>query len=92
MGTGALFKKIIENMIFRVVAILITLLVTELIANIALIIQAIAAGDKDKIPPIDLMVINATSPITWPLATGFLLTSAGINESLQLGGDPQFIK
>ncbi len=92
MGTGALFKKIIENMVFRVAAILITLLVTELIANISAIIQAIAAGDKDKIPPIDLMIINATSPITWPNSTGFLLTSAAINESLQLGGDPQFIK
>jgi len=91
LGTGAVFKKVIENIVLRVVAIIITLLVTELIANIGAIITAIATGDEDKLPPVDLMVINATSPVTWPGATGFLLTSAGLNESFQLGGNPQFV-
>ena len=91
LGTGAVFKKVIENIVLRVVAIIITLLVTELIANIGAIITAIATGDKDKLPPVDLMVNNATNPVTWPGATGFLLTSAGLNQSFQLGGNPQFV-
>jgi Clostridium P-47 protein len=90
MGTGAVFKKVIENIVLRVVAIIITLLVTELIANIGAIITAIATGDKDKIPPVNLMVVNATSPVTWPGSSDFLLTSAALNQSFQLGGDPKF--
>ncbi|MGE0143692.1 MAG: TULIP family P47-like protein [Planctomycetota bacterium] len=90
LGVGAWAKKAIEKVVLRVVAIVITLLVGELIANIAAIIQAVAEGDKDKIPPVTLMVASATDPITWPDSGDFLITSAGLNESLQFGGDPRF--
>ena len=73
------------------IAILIVLLVTEAIANIALILQAIATGDEDKMPSITLMTINATDPITWTDSGDFEVKSAALNKSFQLGGDPHFI-
>lgn len=90
LGAGAWAKQAIERLVIRAVAIIVTLLVGELIANMAAIITAVAEGDKDKIPPIDLMVANATDPITWPDSGDFLITSAGLNESLQFGGNPNF--
>ncbi len=47
------------------------------------IIEAVGANDA---PPIDLLVTNATQAITWANGTGFELTSAELNNSLQLGG------
>lgn len=90
LGAGAWAKQAIERVVLRVVAVVVTLLVGELIANISAIITAIAEGDKDKIPPVNLMIMNATSPIKWPDSGDFLLTSAGLNGSLQFGGDPKF--
>ncbi len=90
LGTGAWVKTAVERLAYRVVATVIVLLVGELIANIAAIITAVAEGNKDAIPPIDLMVASATDPITWPDAGDFLITSAGLNGALQLGGDPKF--
>jgi hypothetical protein len=91
MGAGSAIKKAIETMVLRVIAILIVLLVTEAIANIALILQAIATGDEDKMPSITLMTINATDPITWTDSGDFEVKSAALNKSFQLGGDPHFI-
>ena len=91
LGAGAVAKKVIERVVYRVVAVIIVLLVGELIANISLIITAVAAGNKDAIPPVNLMVASATDPITWPDSGDFLLTSAWLNESLQFGGDPRFV-
>jgi len=91
LGAGAWAKKAIEKIVYRVVAIIITLIVGELIANIAAIITAVAEGEKDKLPPVTLMIISATDPVKWPDSEGFLLTSAGLNESLQFGGDPKFV-
>ncbi len=90
LGAGIWFKTAIQRVALRVVAIIVTLLIGELIANIAAIITAVAAGNKDKIPPINLMMLNATKAIVWPGSTGFELTSAALNESLQFGGDPKF--
>jgi len=90
LGAGMWFKTAIKRVAVRVVAIVVTLVIGELIANIAAIITAVAAGNKDKIPPINLMMLNATKAITWPGSTGFELTSAALNESLQFGGDPKF--
>ena len=91
MGTGALAKKVIEKVTYRVVATIITLLVGELIANIGGIIIAVAEGNKDALPPVDLVIKNATDTVDWPGATDVILTSAGINGAFQLGVDPQFI-
>ncbi len=48
--------------------------------------SAIKMANKDESPSIDMMVFNSTTPITWPDRSGFSLNSAGLNESLQLGG------
>lgn len=90
LGTGAAAKKFIENLLVRAVVIVITLLVTELIANMAQIFNAIAAGDKDKVPTISLVTASATDPITWRDSADFEVTSVALNNSLQFGGDPKF--
>ena len=91
MGAGSAIKKAIETAVLRVIAILITLLVTETIANISLILQALATGDENKLPSIDLMTINATDPITWPDSGDFDVKYAALNSSFQMGGNPNFI-
>ncbi|WP_299410393.1 TULIP family P47-like protein [uncultured Roseobacter sp.] len=91
LGTGAAIKKMCERIALKIVALIITALVLELIANIGAIITAVAEGDKDKLPTIDLMAVNATNPITWTDSGDFLITSAGLAKSLQLGGNPNFI-
>ncbi|HEX5493224.1 MAG TPA: TULIP family P47-like protein, partial [Mycobacteriales bacterium] len=58
LGVGAWAKKVIESVALRAVATVITLLVTGLIANIGGILQAIAAGEKDKLPSVDLVMTN----------------------------------
>lgn len=90
LGFGAWAKKGIESLVKRVIAIVIVLIVGELVANLAAIIVAIAEGEKNKLPPVNLAVANSTDPIKWPDSKDFLLTSAGLNESLQFGGNPQF--
>lgn len=91
LGTGAAITKMCEKIAIRIAALIIVALVLELISNIAAIITAVAEGDKDDLPTVDLMAINATNPITWPDSGDFLITSAGLAKSLQLGGNPNFI-
>lgn len=45
----------------------------------------IAVVNTDDSPSIDALVTNTTAPVVWP-DVEFHLTSAGLNESLQLGG------
>jgi len=51
------------------------------------IIEAVGNGDA---PAIDQMILNCTGPITWADAGDFTLTSAALNDSLQMGGNPSF--
>jgi hypothetical protein len=51
--------------------------------------QIRTAAGIDDAPAIDLLVLNATHPITWPRNSGLALTSAALNGALQLGGDPK---
>ncbi|MCO6010407.1 TULIP family P47-like protein [Actinoallomurus purpureus] len=44
----------------------------------------------DDSPAIDLLLANAVDPIVWTASSGFSLDYAGLNVSLQLGGDPLF--
>lgn len=46
--------------------------------------------DKNVAPSIDLLSFNATNPITWSGSSAFQLDFAGLNGSLQLGGNPGF--
>jgi len=44
----------------------------------------------DKAPTIDALLLNSTNPISWTGAEKFHLTSARLNESMQLGGQLAF--
>lgn len=47
--------------------------------------EIIAVANTDASPSIDALVANTSAPIVWP-DVAFRLSSAGLNESLQLGG------
>lgn len=87
---GAGTKAIFQVVAYRVIATILALLVLGVLSQIGTIMIAVAEGDKDNIPPINLAIVNATNPTTWPGGSGFTLTSAGLNGLLQLGGNPGF--
>lgn len=68
---------------FVIAGMLITLLV-GLANEIPTLVGIIG---NDDAPSIDELAFNATNPFSWPDFT-FELTSAGLNDSLQLGGKP----
>ncbi len=47
---------------------------------------AIENAGEDKAPAITAAVLDATSAIKWPLSSGFVLSQAGLSDSLQLTG------
>ncbi|MDH5773383.1 MAG: TULIP family P47-like protein [Nitrospirota bacterium] len=51
------------------------------------IIEDVGNGDA---PAIGDLVLNASAAIIWPDSKDFALTTAGLNSSLQLGGNPSF--
>ena len=53
--------------------------------------DVIKAVNTDASPAIDLLLINAVSPIKWTDSSDFKLDYASLNVSMQLGGDPLFI-
>jgi hypothetical protein len=50
---------------------------------------AAAIGQSDA-PSIDLLVLNTADPVKWSDSRDFRLSWVGLNDSLQLGGDPGF--
>lgn len=67
-------------------------LVIGLLMGASQIVPAlIEKANTDDSPSIDLLLANSTSPITWTDSSGFSLDYAGLNVSLQLGGDPKFV-
>lgn len=80
-----------EKLAARVISGVLAALLLGLLSSIAGILQAVVEGDADKLPPIDLLVANATAPFTWPNTNGeFTLTDAELNGSMQLIGNPGF--
>jgi hypothetical protein len=71
---------------FAVGAVVIGLLVGAAIAEP----EIVAAVNTDTSPSLDLLVLNATHPITWESSSVFNLNFAGLNGPLQLGGTPNF--
>lgn len=76
-------------------ALFIALVIIGLVVGLAaatpdLIAQVSGNAVSNKIPSIDLLVSNATSPIIWPGGSGYKLTDATLNGALQLSGDPGF--
>jgi len=65
---------------------------------VAAILIGVAEGTPDIIatigqasaPSLDMLVLNSIDPIQWSDSKDFKLTWVGINDSLQLGGNPGF--
>ncbi|PIG95165.1 TULIP family P47-like protein [Gloeocapsopsis sp. IPPAS B-1203] len=82
---------VIKGIARTIVAVVIIALVAGFAAATPALIAAVAGGEAgEKLPSIDLLVLNSTAPIKWPGASEFKLTSAGLNGSFQMGGDPGF--
>jgi len=52
---------------------------------------AIEKANKDDSPSIDLLLVNSVHPIQWTSSNVFKLDYGQMNNSLQLGGNPEFI-
>jgi hypothetical protein len=57
-----------------------------ILGAVQIIPELIATIGTDDAPAIDLMVVDATAPITWPGSSGFRLTTADLSGCLRLGG------
>ncbi len=87
----AVVLTVVTDGAFLIVALIIlSLLVGLLEALPALIANAVGNQVSDASPSLALLVSNSTDPIRWPGGSDFTLTSAAMNDSLQLGGNPGF--
>ena len=76
---------------FLIVALIILALLVGLLEALPnLIANAVGNEVSDTSPSLALLVANATDPIRWQGGSDFVLTWAGMNDSLQLGGNPGF--
>lgn len=105
-ATGAA-EKIALELAALVIGLILTVLTEGAFLIIALIIIALLVGLMEALPKVianavgnkitkdspslALLVTNATAPITWPGGSDYVLTSAQLSGSLQLGGNPGFI-
>lgn len=88
---GAVAAKVIESAVRIMIAIIIIAIIAGLAAATPELVAAVAGGGAAAaLPPITLIVLNSTAPIKWPGAADFKLTSAALNGSFQLGGNPGF--
>ena len=99
--------SIITEIIIAIVAAVALLILTVVTDGAALIVGGLIIGlilgadtivptvieavNTDDSPAIDLLLINAVSPIQWTDSSDFKLDYASLNVSMQLGGDPLFI-
>ena len=87
----AVVLTVLTDGAFLIVALIIlSLLVGLLEALPALIANAVGNQVSDASPSLALLVSNSTDPIRWPGGSDYTLTSASMNDSLQLGGNPGF--
>lgn len=97
----------LTQLIIEIVAIVGLALITVLTDGAAAIAGGLVAGlllgadqivpsvikllNTDDSPSIDLLLVNSVSPITWTDSHDFTLESGSMNQSLQLGGNPNFV-
>jgi len=62
------------------------LIVGLVVGVMSLTTTLIQDAGKDDAPSIDSLVLNSTAAITWPDSKDFRLGTAGLSDSLQLGG------
>ncbi len=79
---GALLSGIVRVVVIIIIGIVagIAAATPELVARI------IADGAAKALPPIEHMLSELMEPVEWPATTGFVLTQAELNGSLQLSG------
>ena len=96
----------ITEIIAGIIAALVTIIVGVLTGGAGFIIAGLIVGilmgvgvevpniistiGTDDAPGMQMLVFNSTDPIRWSDSANFDLTSAGLNQSLQLGGVPNF--
>ena len=91
---GAVAGVVAGVVIKGAVKIIIACVIIAIVAGLAaatpeLIAKVAGGGAASALPPIDLLVLNATAPINWPGAeSNFTLSKALLNGAFQLGGDP----
>ena len=80
--------KVVEVSVKSVIAVILILLVAGVLAAIPAIITAVMDGKAaTALPSVADLVMEASADVTWPEKSGFRLKTAGLNGSLQLGGD-----
>jgi hypothetical protein len=85
---GALIAVVVtDGAALTVVALIIGLIAGVMTLTTALI-KDVGEGDA---PPINELVLNATAAISWADSKDFQLGFAGLNDSLQLGGNLGFV-
>jgi hypothetical protein len=98
--------SVLTQLIITLVGILALAILTVLTDGAALVVGGLVIGlilgatqitpalieklNGDDSPAIDLLLANAVHPIVWTGSSAFQLNYAGLNMSLQLGGDPLF--
>lgn len=100
---GSIITELIIAIVAAVALIILTIvtggatfivggLIIGLILGLDMLVpDVIEAVNTDDSPAIDLLLINAVSPITWTDSSDFKLDYASLNVSLQLGGNPLFV-
>jgi hypothetical protein len=88
----AVLSVLTEGAFLVVALIIVGLLVGLLEALPALIADVVGNKVSNDSPSLALLVSNSTDPIQWPGGSAFVLTWAGMNDSLQLGGNPGFAR
>jgi len=86
----AVLSVLTEGALLVVALIIVGLLVGLLEALPALIANVVGNKVSNDSPSLALLVSNSTDPIQWPGGSAFVLSWAGMNDSLQLGGNPGF--
>jgi len=85
---GAILKAVVKV----ILACVIIAIIFGLAAATPELIAAVAGGGAaDKLPSIDLMVLNSTAPVDWPGGKAFTLDDVFLNGAIQMGGNPHII-
>jgi hypothetical protein len=86
---GIIAGAVLKGVAKIIMACVIIGIVFALAAATPALIAAVAGGGAaEALPPIDLMVLNATAPVRWPGSAEFTLDGAMLNGAFQLGGNP----
>lgn len=86
---GIVASAVIKGIVKIIIACVIIAIVFGLAAATPELIAAVAGGGAaDKLPSIDLMILNSTSPVNWPGGKVFTLDNVFLNGAIQMGGNP----